>query len=424
MYEREEEQLKKYKEQIERLNIPNNSLDQAIQKGFKKAKQQKSLTGRNKLLVGFAIVAIVLIGCVASITFYELTKENKGLMSAIEHDYFEEIGASEKKNGLRVTIDGAIADTNGIVLFYTIKSDTKEKELFMENVQLRNGQGEQLQEASVSYGEPHYSEKGQKKYRGKIEYFFTDKLSTTDFNLHFEIVGQGRKDTFHIPFSLHNELKKDVVYAMNKVVETNGQKITISKVVISPLRAAVHMKYDPENTKKLVDFPDLHLVNEDGEIWGKLVNGLTTRHIDEHEKIIYLQSNYFKDPEKLYLSFKRIQAINKSESSVVVDLKEEKVIKQPSGNKFSEFQVIGNELLFTMGPQDEFPFGLFGKVMDSNNKELNVRSMGYHFNTEEKVNKYSVTIEGLSVLQSPITLELEFYPKWIWIDEDIQLRIK
>lgn len=425
VHERESNKINTYKQALHQMDIPEASLQQAIHSGFQKAKsERKAPFHGKKLLISVAMVAFLLVGWIASIQIYELVKGNKGLMLAIEHNYFEEIGVSQKKNGLDVTIDGAIADKKGLVLFYTLKSDKKEKELFMEDVQVLNEQGEKIPVSSVNYGPAHYSEDGKNKYHGKIEIFFAESIDTTSFHLEFKMGGGGRDDRYQIPFSIDKDIMKREVYPVDETIEMDKQKINVSKVVVSPLRVAVHMQIDPNNTKHLVDFPDIHLVDETGETWGEVAVGLTTEYISEQEQIIYLQSNYFKEPEELYLVLKEVQAINKSESKVVVDVKEETVLEQPSGNKFSDFEIKGHDLIFTMPREDEFPFSLFGAVKDADGNELTVPSVGYHYDTEQKTNKYTVWVKDLSEQQSPITLDLEFYPEWIWLDEEVSVPIK
>src|ERR1700730_16497879 len=65
---------------------------------------------------------------------------------------------------------------------------------------------------------------------------------------------------------------------------------------------------NPHNTKRILNFDDLRLVDENGTTWNKINDGETAKQISKDESIIYLQSNYFRNPKKLSLVINKIQA--------------------------------------------------------------------------------------------------------------------
>lgn len=168
----------------------------------------------------------------------ELIRHDKGIMTAIEHDYYEPIEVSEKKNGMEVVIDGAIVDEHGLVLFYTINSEKKQTEIMMENVVLKNMKGEEVKYGSHSFGTPHYSEKGEKTFNGTIEYFFENPFAERELQLEIELKG----DTYNLPFTLKGEIKAKKTYAINQTVTIEGQKIHLVEATVYPLRVGVHVK--------------------------------------------------------------------------------------------------------------------------------------------------------------------------------------
>ncbi|MCR2821358.1 hypothetical protein [Lederbergia panacisoli] len=88
------------------------------------------------------------------------------------------------------------------------------------------------------------------------------------------------------------------------------------------------------------------------------------------EKIVYLQSNYFNESNELYIALNKIQAIDKDEAELVVDIEKERIIKQPKRNQIiSKVNVSGNELIFTMRTKEEFSYFMFGTPRDSDGKE-------------------------------------------------------
>lgn len=346
---------KKLEDYINNLEVPEEKLDDAIFAGFQKAKREKVRLKGKKWWLSVAMVAVLMLVFFTSIRvspafanyvseipgmekIVELIRHDKGMMTAIEYDYYQKIGVSEKKNGIEVVIDGAIADENGMVLFYTLNTDKKQTEIMMDNVVLKSLDGEELDFASSSFGTPHYSEKGEKTFNGTIDYYFEKPLKAREFQLDIELEGE----KYTIPFSLKEELKAKKTYSINQTVTIDGQKIQILEATVYPLRVAVQIKMDPKNTKKLLVIEELRLVDENGESWSKIKNGVTGTVMSENEQIYYLQSNYFKEPKELYLAFNKIQAVDKEFAEVVLDTEKEEILKQPKGDKLRDMKITGN----------------------------------------------------------------------------------
>lgn len=86
-------------------------------------------------------------------------------------------------------------------------------------------------------------------------------------NLSIEFKGL-KYNTFN--FSIHIDKNKfkglKEVYAVNRTMEIDGQKITFEKVIIYPTRIALYIHYDPLNSKKILGYPDIGIVDEKGDI--------------------------------------------------------------------------------------------------------------------------------------------------------------
>ena len=77
---------------------------------------------------------------------------------------------------------------------------------------------------------------------------------------------------------------------------------------------------DPANTKEIFGFEDLRLVDEKGETWTSINNGITSSGArDDDVNIYYLQSNYFEEPKELYLQFNKLMAMDKDEAFLLID---------------------------------------------------------------------------------------------------------
>jgi len=441
MYNHEEEKLVEYKGKYDDLSIPSERLDEQILYGFQRAKSEEKQRqkSRNRKVFSIVAAAVLLLGFFTTIrvspTFahyitiipgmeklVELIQDDKGRMLAVENEYYQEIGVSDEAAGLTVTIDGAIADEQGLVLFYTLESEEERKELFIDRPQLTSQDGRKLDLGTISAGGPHYSETGEKSFSGTVEYFFQTPYEAKEFELGLQVSGEGDKWSFNLPFSIEEELAKKKTYDINKTVKIEGQAIEFIEATVYPLRVAVHVKMDGENTKKLLEFEDLRLVDENGESWTKISNGTTASHISDNEKIIYLQSNYFKEPEELHLVFNKIQAVDKDEAYVVVDLKKEEILKQPAGERLSYLRVEDNQVIFRFQTEEEFHYFLFGPIRDVNGEELESPSSFHTGPDLNGVEEFGVGIPNLSSAKGPISLELSFYPSWI--EGEGKVRIK
>lgn len=432
MFKREEEQLNDFKKEYDNIPLSLDKLDQAIMKGFNKAKLEERKTKRKKnSIYSFIAAALLFIGLFSSIRIspvfasyiseipgmekiVELIRDDKGRLAAVENKYYQELGVtSEVKEGLKVTLDGTIADEMGIVLYYTLHSEQKQKEFMIDKVNIKAKDGTVLDEATISFGSPHAQEGDQTSYSGEIEYFFEEPLTAKEYIVDIEVSGE----KYSLPFTL-KDFKKKKEYSINQTMELEGQKINVEKVIVYPLRIAVYLETDPKNKKQILNFDDLRIVDEKGEVWGKILNGVTGTGINGAKQEIYLQSNYFHEPKELYLVLNKAQAVNKDELYVVVDPQKQKILKQPEANMIRDVKVVGNDLAFTM---KEFPYGMFSEAFEMSGEKIELNS-NYMTTSSEGTQVSGVYITGLSTRKEPIKLKLSYYPSWIKGNEKIRIK--
>jgi hypothetical protein len=440
MYKKEEEKLQDFKKMYENISVSNDSLDSAILAGLQKAKQEeiKRPQIRIKWMYSFVVAAVLLLGFFTSVRLspaladyvavipgmekiVELIRFDKGRLAAIENDHYQEIGVSDEKNGLKVTLDGVITDETGMVLFYSIDSAKKRETLFIDEVNLISQKGEELPISGALYGSPGHSNESNTSFTGTVEYYFKTTLTSKNLEFNLKIDGESNEE-FKFLFTVEKDIKGKKTYELNKTVSIEGQKITFLKATVHPLRVAVHLKMDPANTKKILNFDDLRLVDENGETWNKISSGITGIPISDNEQIIYLQSNYFRQPKELYLALNTLQAIDKEEEFVEVDLENERILKQPKGNFLREVKVEGGYVNFTMVTKEEFQNLNFGKIFDRNGKEINSDSFTTSMSDDVGVKEYGIEIPNLEKQKGPISVEILSFPSWI--KGEAKVRIK
>ncbi|WP_158587487.1 DUF4179 domain-containing protein [Neobacillus notoginsengisoli] len=440
MYSPEEEKLADYKRFVDGLPVPEELLDSAILAGFEKGILEKKRTQRwKRSLFSVAAAAVMVIGFFTSIRLspafagyvselpgfakvVDWIQGDKGIIAALESEYDQEIGASSTKDGVTFTVTRAIADETGLLLFYTIDTVTERQEIGLEDVKFKNTDGKRFVLESASHGMPHYSAKGEKSFTGTLDFSFQEQLEARAFHLKVKIEGTEHE----VDFKLNKEISAKKEYVINKTVAIEGQKVTFEKVEIYPLRVAIHVKMDPANTKRILNFDQIRLVDERGETWNKISNGITASGGPADDKrILYVQSNYFREPKKLYLIPGKIQAVDKSDAYMIVDTEKETIIKQPQPGKFYGVKVEDGSLLMRMkGKVHYFPFS---SIKDAEGKDLerhDSASSGQSFTTYGNgYTEHGISLPpGKNVYKNPLTLELAFYPSWIESQEKVRIK--
>lgn len=441
MYEKEEQKLNDFKDRLEQVPLPLEAADGAIMQGLERAKREKmqKRVTRKRTIWSLAAAALLILtlattirvspafaNAVASIPgmekFVELIQNDKGLNAVFENDYYQPIGESQTLGSAMLTIDGVILDESGMNIFYTIESAVEMEDIQVSKPELENQQEVVL--GSISYNHPVSEEDSSKIYTDILAYTFTDpvKFESLDFKLELEVDLNGDKIDFSVPFTVPENVKASSIYALNKEVEVEGQKFTIEEVTIHPLRVGVQVSFHPDNTKKILKFEDMRLENGNGEVWGSIINGITSFGEDENGNTLYfLQSNYFETPEELYLRIDKVQAIDKEEAFVLVDTEKNILLNAPEDGNLQLGNSTKSQLEFNLHeyPNKDHFFSLFSKGTDANDKDLS-RMQEEVYNDGSKMH-WNITLETTDYV-NPLKFELVEYPNYINGDVKIELK--
>ncbi len=441
MFEEEEEKLNELRKQLEHVEIPQGEVDGAILQGMERAKREKQVrrTKRKKGLWTLAVSALVLITLVTSIRvspafanavgsipgmekIVSLIQFDKGITAAIENDYYQVIGVSQTKDQITLTIDGVILDESGMNIFYILHSSHSLEKVNLKGFTLENN--EEIPPSSFSYANMHDGEQ-KNEYRDRIDYHFQEPFTFKDlsFTFNLEVSLNGKDTAFSLPFEIPENVKPSIKHDLNQVVEIEGQKFTIQEVTIHPLRVGVKISFDPKNSKKILQFEDMRLEDENGEVWGSIVNGASGRVVSDTEKIYYLQSNYFEKPKELFLHINKLQALDKDEAVVIINTEENELLKSPKdGNlDLGDTNKSRADLFINEMKDDDFNFDLASSVKDANGKLIGTPSVSMYYDSEKNENHWSIEFESTDY-KNPLHLELFAYPNFI--EGDVKVEIK
>ncbi|MHC8515964.1 DUF4179 domain-containing protein [Sporosarcina sp. ITBMC105] len=429
----EEKDLKKWKEEIEKKEVQDVQLETAILEGFRQAKEKKVKKQRRfmKRSIWTTVAAAILLltfitsirvspafaNAVASIPgmarFVETIQSDKGLQLAIENEHFQQIGVSKETENMKVTLEGFITDETTMVAFLTIDEKRFSPESRPE-FRILNLEGDVVSKSRSIGASFEYTDR-QRIATTEVEFEFVETVPSGELILEYEVQEAGDGETIEIiqiPFENTLQPIKKEQFIINETAVVEGQKIHIRSVTIGSLKTAVEVEFDEENTKKIFGFEDLTLIDDTGEVWSSINNGVIARETDNPNVMFYyLQSNYFKETNHLTLTFSKLMAMDKDEAFVVIDTDKKRIIRQPPLNLFSNLTVNGSFIEIEMKSEKGVHRDPFTILLDADGNEVESNFQG-SINFFEKDMTIHFQISG-EHYKNPLTLPLSFYPSYI-----------
>jgi len=424
------QQQEQYMRQLDKIAIPE--LERAIVEGQRRAEQEQRSIRLKRLqrgMIAFAATACLMLALLVGIRvspvlastlsqiplvseLVELIAGNKdkGLQDIVDNEYYEVIDQTVTENGISLTIKGVIADESGMNVFYRVTSERGLVGLDTRGIRILQD-GKDL-EGGMSYSFFHREEDTaiddhiQLGMEQKIDY------SSKQFALEVTFTDE-YETTITIPFELKQQIAATKSYSIGKEVAVNDQKIWIDELNITPLRAELKLHADESNSMRLLGIRSLELIDEHGEQWGAITNGVTARgSFDENGYSLYIQSNYFRDPEQLTLRIGEIEALPKGEDYIEVDFGEQKVLYQPSLVE-GELLVSSDSIVYIgaeeLNALELYKGSLFSTGIDANGKTIystfGTRHSGSEYRTQDRFE-----LEGSA---NPVRFPIVSYPKFL-----------
>ncbi|WP_277587366.1 DUF4179 domain-containing protein [Psychrobacillus antarcticus] len=434
MYEKEEEMLDISNKKLELVAVPDQLVNNAIQQGILQAKAKKRK--RKKTLWAFSVAAILILTFVTSIRvspafasavstipgmerFVHLIQFDKGMKAIVENDYYESIGITQVKNNITFTVDGIIIDETGAEVFYTIEAPHSLKNMDYQEIRLFNN-GQELM-SSISYDLPDQEQTNRKVDKFSFVFGEIEQFKNTKFELQFEVKQPNKATSFNIPFTLKKEIKPGKIYTLNETVEIDGQQIKINEIKLYPLRVAITLEFDEQNEMKILQFEDMRIEDENGEIWSSIRNGITGFGENQNkENTYFLQSNYFKEPKELYLKFDRVQALPKEESYLLVDFAKKLILEQPSHRKIEVLNVGSNTIELKYSPiRENHTYTLFSQGENAIGGVVDIPMQSSWGEEEGQFAEVSLDAKGII---NPVKIDFIAYPNYLNGSVSIQIK--
>lgn len=343
MNEKDFDQLKM---DLEQIKVPNEKLSTARIQALVKFSTNKKR--KRKISLQVAFIALFLVAFVTSIRvsptiaqtianipgfapLVSLITYDKGVKDILENDYYEELGIVQTKNDLTFTLMGIIADESGMMIFYQLESPKDISSIETRQFRVTQNNNDLPVSYTWSQGEPSNIIENHLE----VVAFEPIDYSNPNFDLSFTVGGE-YDTTFEVPFTLTKPIAKSKYIELNETVEIDGQKLILESFNISPLRAEIKLTTDPNNTMQIMNIVDLKLLDENGEEWGKTSNGVIGfGGFREATNSIFIQSNYFREVEKLTLVLDKLEALPKGEDFIEIDFSKQEIIKNPLENEIN-----------------------------------------------------------------------------------------
>lgn len=271
--------------------------------------------------------------------FVALIAHDRGLVDAIDNDFYQASGVSDTEGGATLTVEGLIADNSRIVLFYSLK-DAAETGLNLKDVRIGGPEGDPL-EASYSYRPfPRDSKEAKGLWRDTLVVSLAPDTSvpeslTVDFILSSETdrpsgaSPEETRFTLAVPIDRSRIDEAEETLVLDRAVATAGQKILFKTLTIRPTRLEVSLEYAAGNTMEIFGFENLRFEDADGNRWTPITGGVTASHLDDLRHLLYFESNYFRYPETLRLEADGIRALPKDAGRLILDLENEALVEKP-----------------------------------------------------------------------------------------------
>ncbi len=362
-----------------------NRIDEAIDVGIRRgqAESRRRRLRFRRRIGGAAAACLLLLACVFSILvspafaaivrdipgfekFVDLIRhtQDPGIGLALDNDFVQKIGISDEHDGIRLTVQGIIADDSRMVLFYETELPAKDSNVRLGAPMLTDIYGTGLPVSmSYQYPEDDVQQIGEMVIRrgvvdinlGKDEVFPDEMIWQSKLELvrksgpnepKMERAGrEGSAETdirdsdevvFQVRFRIDREkfagLQQE--YPLYQTIEVEGQKITFAKAVVSPLRVSLYLDYDEANSMQIFGPGDIRLIDDQGTEWKQYLGNMVKDH-----PVYHFVSPYFNQPKSLHIEGSWFRALDRNKMQVKVDTAKREVLQAPD-NRLSLHDVV------------------------------------------------------------------------------------
>ncbi|OXM14099.1 DUF4179 domain-containing protein [Paenibacillus herberti] len=415
--------------------------DAAIAAGLVAGKRRKRNTRRLRrtaasMAASFLVIALCLATIRVSPAFASVVRQIPGMASvvdiireqydnnqtvqdAVDYGFMQQIGVSDEHDGLKLTVEGLIADDYRIMLVYTVEGLKAGEPLGSLGTTFTDSAGRQV---GGGYGSSYDSTEGTKRQQ-TIEILLAKGEQLPDW-LNMEVKLNGF--LYKVGFPVDRELfaGKSRTVALDQTIEVEGQKLRFTSARISPLTVAIEAEYAEGNSMRMFGPVDMKLSDETGTDWGGV--SYSMGELSGNKVRFEFQSPYFRQPKELYLSGTAFRAQDKNNSQIILDAEKGVLLKAPDDRVQLTSSSVGKngmDLRFSLRVDREDPlnYTLLNDFTDATGKLYEGMSTqgGSSSTDENNLQKSNYSFKSGDYKQ-PLTFEVYQYPNFI----DGQYRVR
>lgn len=456
-----EEQLKTVSRRLraERTNqVDDSLLEEAIMRGLQQGENEhrrRKQIRRRRGIIAIALSSMIIILAATVLTspaitarlmdipgirfFVKLIEGDRTLEKAINQDFIQPVGITAERDGIILTVDAMMIDSQRIVLFITAKQESDSGKLTISHPQISSEQ-QGLQIAMVSFGSgnlPYFQPFSEPDvYRDMIDFTLNPQSIIPD-----EITFHS---TWYNPVSgVETELALDIPIdhlkfsglseeiELQQTIDIQGQKVTIARMMISPLRTVLEVMYDPANTKQIFGFTKLYLEDEHGEKYA----WTSSTGLSENHQFLYFEGGALQSFEQLTLVGEYVNVMDKKLDRMVIDTEQKTILEAPDDRiRFESISLQGQymELTMTLNDLDEIEartmYSMLGNQFvdgDGSTWQMARIPSGTTPNKKyasEPERQYVYFYLPAETYSQPLTFEIKHYPGYI--HQPFRLRLK
>lgn len=347
-----------------------------------------------------------------------LMEEDKGLQDITKNEYFQPMGGSLEVNGIDVKLLGVIADEYNMIIAFEAFSEDGKKIRPNDFTVFQNGE---VMQASMSYGRNF----GEDELIQDIIMVSSDKPIAYEISK-FELVLNIWDDSVtsvRLPFTVKENILKTKKIIIDEYMSFEEQRILVKSIRVSPIRMEIIFAVDGNNDMQILQLGYIELIDETGETWGKIQDGLTAEGSPrDGEFSYYIQSHYIRNPETLTLKVGDVHALPKGKDSFIVDVPNER-IANAEHLELWEISVRNNQLMIQQNKKSAIRTGeLVSLFIDAKGQPV------YNLNTEfswvDDENETIITLPHDETIQYPLTAVIRTYPNIIGEEQQLSIPIQ
>lgn len=261
---------------------------------------------------------------------------NPSLRIAIEHDYVQMVGQEQSKDGVTARIEYLIVDQKQVNLFYTLDSQTYTALDATPELNYANGdrlpacissggvyENGELRRITIDFVDedvPDYLELTL-RLRDNGSLFREEQAALQETEAPQEERAYFTSFTFDLNFDPKYTAQGRTV-ELNRSVELDGQRITITDMEIYPTHIRINVEEAPENTALLKSLR-FYLELEDGSRVETISNGIAATGSEKNPAVTSYraESSYFYDADCIRLCITSADFLDKGREELYVNLR-------------------------------------------------------------------------------------------------------